>query len=102
MIEDTMTGSSLTLEITDGSVSFSNVSKKRVIQETNYSHTESMRTVMGERQRLNSDNQLKSKDSDCICSVVEISSSIGNKGLCNQDLCPAYFHNILPNCIKAA
>lgn len=98
-----MTGSPLTVKLNGESVFFNYiVSKKRVVQWTNRSHTESMPSVMGESQRLNSDNQQKPKGPDCIYSVVEISHSTGNKGLCNQYLCPAYFRNNFTNCIKAA
>lgn len=93
MIKDTMTGSPLTLKLNGGLVFF-NVSKKRVVPQTNYLHTESLLLVKGEGQQPDNYSHLKSKDSESACPVVEISCATGNTGLCNQYLCPAYFHNL--------
>ena len=76
------------------SVFIDNVSRKRVAQKTNNRQTETC-YWQGDGQQPDSDNHLRLNSPDCICPVVEISCPTGHKGLCNQYLCPAHYHNKL-------
>jgi hypothetical protein len=95
MINDTTAGIPLILKNQWYACLLFNIGRKRVAQKTNSLHTESMPLVMGEGQQPDKHYQIKTKVSDSICPVVEISFLAGNKGLRYKNLCHAYYYNTL-------
>ena len=81
MMEYIMTGSPLMLKLNGEPVFLfnDNIGRIRVAQKTNSLHTEPLPLVRDEGQQPDKHYQLKTKVSDSICPVVEISFSAGNK-----------------------